>query len=111
MREQNASLPWGSGNKGGREGGRREKKKTIKTELGEKERKEEEVKKERGGVGDEAAKERRKKRERGSQAVVESCQPSVWSMRSSLEEASQAREGHTHTHIYIHNNSQRRYIY
>lgn len=29
---------------------------------------------------------------------MERCQPSVWSMRSSPEEASQAREGHTHTH-------------
>lgn len=51
----------------------------------------------------ERVKERRR-RERGSQAVVERCQPSVWSMRSSLEEASQAREGHTHTHThtYVH---------
>lgn len=47
--------------------------------------------------------------ERWSQAVVERCQPSVWSLRSSLEEASQAGEGHTHTDI--RNNSQRWYVY
>lgn len=84
---------------------KRGKKRIIETEL---EKKREKTKKGKRAMRKEVSemrqqeKERRRKRERGSQAVVERCQPSVWSMRSSLEEASQAREGHTHTHTYVH---------